>query len=99
METPCPQTPGPTVTALKAQIPKVGHWKKQHLLSPLGFQTSSFLSTGYSINGHCFKRYPETEPNNILKKSYTMNKWALSQECKDSLISANQSMGYTTLTN
>ena len=28
----------------------------------------------------------------ILKKSYTMTKWALSQECKDSLISANQSM-------
>ena len=27
-----------------------------------------------------------------LKKSYTMTKWALSQECKDSLISANQSM-------
>ena len=30
--------------------------------------------------------------NNILKKSYTMAKWALSQECKDSLISTNQSM-------
>ena len=28
-----------------------------------------------------------------------MTKWALSQECKDSLISANQSMWYTTLTN
>ena len=28
----------------------------------------------------------------ILKKSYTMTKWALSQECKDSLISTNQSM-------
>ena len=33
-----------------------------------------------------------TESNNILKKSYTMTKWALSQECKDSLISANQSI-------
>ena len=28
-----------------------------------------------------------------------MTKWALSQECKDSLISTNQSMQYTTLTN
>ena len=28
----------------------------------------------------------------IKKKSYIMPKWALSQECKDSLISTNQSM-------
>ena len=28
----------------------------------------------------------------IKKKSYSMTKWALSQECKDSSISANQSM-------
>ena len=28
----------------------------------------------------------------IKKKSYIMTKWALSQECKDSLISANQSL-------
>ena len=28
----------------------------------------------------------------FVKKSYTMTKWALSQECKDSLISSNQSM-------
>ena len=27
-----------------------------------------------------------------IKKLYTMTKWALSQECKDSLISTNQSM-------
>ena len=27
-----------------------------------------------------------------LKRSYIMTKWALSQECKDSLISANESM-------
>ena len=33
-----------------------------------------------------------TESNNILKKSYIMTKWALSQECKDSLNSTNQSM-------
>ena len=30
--------------------------------------------------------------NNTLKRSYTMTKWALSQGCKDSSISANQSM-------
>ena len=29
---------------------------------------------------------------NILKRSYTMTKWTLSQGCKDSSISANQSM-------
>ena len=29
--------------------------------------------------------------NNTLKRSYTMTKWALSQGCKDSSISANQS--------
>ena len=45
------------------------------------------------------KKIEQTESNNILKKSYTMTKWALSQECKDSLISENQSMYYTTLTN
>ena len=30
--------------------------------------------------------------NNTLKRLYTMTKWALSQGCKDSSISANQSM-------
>ena len=30
--------------------------------------------------------------NNISKTSYIMTKWALSQGCKDSSISANQSM-------
>ena len=30
--------------------------------------------------------------NNISKRSYIMTKWALSQECKDSLISTNKSM-------
>ena len=34
-----------------------------------------------------------------IKRSYIMTKWALSQECKDSLISTNQSMKTTTLTN
>ena len=39
-----------------------------------------------------------TESNNILKTSYIMTKWALSQGCKDSSTFANQSMWYTTLT-
>ena len=33
------------------------------------------------------------------KRSYAMTKWALSQGCRDSSISANQSMQFTTLTN
>ena len=37
--------------------------------------------------------------NNILKRSYIMTKWALSQGCKDSSIFAYQSKWYTTLTN
>ena len=32
----------------------------------------------------------QTESNNIFKRSYTMTKWALSQGCKDSSVSANQ---------
>ena len=32
------------------------------------------------------------ESNNILKRSYIMTKWVLSQGCKDSSISTNQSM-------
>ena len=35
--------------------------------------------------------------NNTLKRSYTMTKWALSQGCKDSSISANQSMYFRVL--
>ena len=34
----------------------------------------------------------QSESNHTLKRSYTMTKWALSQGCKDSSISANQSM-------
>ena len=37
--------------------------------------------------------------HNILKRSYIMTKWALSQGYKDSSIFANQSMSYTILTN
>ena len=33
-----------------------------------------------------------TEAEDIKKRWYTMTKWALSQGCKDSSISANQSM-------
>ena len=39
------------------------------------------------------------ESNNILKRSYIVNKWALSQGCNDSTIFANQSMWHNTLTN
>ena len=45
-----------------------------------------------NIDAKILNEILETESNNILKKSYTMTKWALSQECKDSLISTNQSM-------
>ena len=41
----------------------------------------------------------KAEFNNILKGSYTMIKWDLTQGCKDFSISTNQSVGYTTLTN
>ena len=34
----------------------------------------------------------QTESNNILKGSYIMTKWALSQGCKDSSIFRNQSV-------
>ena len=36
------------------------------------------------------KKKKKKESNNTLKRSYTMTKWALSQGCKDSSISANQ---------
>ena len=45
-----------------------------------------------NIDAKILNKILATESNNILKKSYTMTKWALSQECKDSLISTNQSM-------
>ena len=44
------------------------------------------------IDAKILNKILANKSNNILKKSYTMTKWALSQECKDSLISANQSM-------
>ena len=34
-------------------------------------------------------KFYQSESNNTLKRSYTMTKWALSQGCKDSSISAN----------
>ena len=37
------------------------------------------------------RKYQQTESNSTLKESYTMIKWGLSQECKDSSIYANQS--------
>ena len=44
-------------------------------------------------------KFEKTESNNILKRSYIMTKWVLSQGCKDSSIFASQWMWYTTLTN
>ena len=45
-----------------------------------------------SIDAKILTKYLQTESNNILKGSYTMIKWDLSQGCKDSSIYANQSM-------
>ena len=38
------------------------------------------------------QKYQQTESNSTLKRSHTMIKWDLSQECKDSSLYANQSM-------
>ena len=38
------------------------------------------------------RKYQQTESDNILKRSYPMIKWDLSQGCKDSSISTNQSV-------
>ena len=45
------------------------------------------------------KTLANTIQYNILKQSYTMIKWDLSQGCKVSSLCANQSMWYTTLAN
>ena len=45
-----------------------------------------------NIDANILKKYKQTESNSILKGSYTMIKWDLSQECKDSSIYTNQSM-------
>ena len=45
-----------------------------------------------NIEAKILNKILSAESNNILKRSYIMTKWALSQRCKDSSISANQSM-------
>ena len=45
-----------------------------------------------NIDAKILNKILQSESNNTLKRSYTMTKWALSQGCKDSSISANQSM-------
>ena len=45
-----------------------------------------------NIDAKILNKIQQTESNNILKRLYIMTKWALSQGCKDSLISTNQSM-------
>ena len=47
---------------------------------------------GWAGSGPRTVRNPCRESNSTLKGSYTMIKWGLSQECKDSSIYANQSM-------
>ena len=45
-----------------------------------------------NIDEKILKKILAKESNNLLKESYIMTKWALSQGCKDSSISTNQSM-------
>ena len=45
-----------------------------------------------SIDAKILNKIPATESKNTFKRSYTMIRWGLSQECKDSSIYANQSM-------
>ena len=45
-----------------------------------------------NIDAKILNKILQTESNNILKRSYITTKWALFLGCKDSKISANQSM-------
>ena len=45
-----------------------------------------------NIDAKILNKILATESINTVKGSYTMIKWGLSQECKDSSIYANQSM-------
>ena len=45
-----------------------------------------------NIDAKILNKVWQIEFNSVLKRSYIMTKWALPQECKDSLISSNQSM-------
>ena len=45
-----------------------------------------------NIDAKILTKFQQSESNNTLKRSYTMTKWALSQGCKGSSVSANQSM-------
>ena len=45
-----------------------------------------------NIHAKILNKFQQTESNNILKRSYIMTKWVLSQGRKDSSISTNQSM-------
>ena len=52
-----------------------------------------------NVEAKILNKILSAESNNILKRSWIINKWALSQGCKDSSIFTNQSMRYTPLTN
>ena len=45
-----------------------------------------------NVDAKILNKIPANRIHNILKRSYIMTKWALSQKCKDSSIYANQSM-------
>jgi len=45
-----------------------------------------------NIDEKILKKILAKESNNLLKESYIMTKWALSQGCKDSSIFTSQSM-------
>ena len=45
-----------------------------------------------NIDAKILNKIQPQESNSTLKGSYTMIKWGLSQECKDSSIYANQTM-------
>ena len=45
-----------------------------------------------NVEAKILNKILSAESNNILKRSYIMTKWALSQRCKDSSIFINQSM-------
>ena len=63
------------------------HSRKYHNTAELSANISEIIKMQKSLT-----KFYQSESNNTLKRSYTMTKWALSQGCTDSSISANQSM-------
>ena len=63
------------------------HSRKYNNTAELSANISEIIKMQKSLT-----KFYQSESNNTLKRSYTMTKWALSQGCTDSSISANQSM-------